>query len=223
MPTPPNVPSVCRFRLLGTLANAAPWGVRFYTLFSGGSPSNANMLTLAEGVAAAWNDTCGQHQSHNVTTTACDGIDLTTDSGAAATADVDYPGGADEAPVDNQVAGIVKYIIARRYRGGKPKMYIPGLGISGVLDNSHWTTSFADAMGTAFTDFDSAISLLSAGSTDLQEIVNVSFYKGFTPSQNPVTLRWRNIPTYRSEVIIDPVGAFTFDELFGSQKRRRVG
>lgn len=223
MPTPPSVPNVCRWRILGTLANLAPWGVRFYTQYTGGTPSSDNMLTLAEQIAATWNDTCGALQAADVITTQCDGVDLSSTSGASATADVDDAGGGPNPAVANQIAAIGKFIIARRYRGGKPKMFLPGVATAFQADDSHWTTTFANDYGSALNSFNEGIADLSAGSTNLVGIVNVSFYQGFSSSENPVTKRYRNIPTYRTVPLVDSVTSFTADTLMGSQRRRRVG
>lgn len=222
MPTPPVVPSVCRFKILGTLANLAPWGVRIYTAYAGGPPSSATMLALAEGVAAAWNSHCVPLQANSVTTTAVDAVDLSSTSGASATADVDYAGGVSAAQVDNQIAAIIKMEIDRRYRGGKPKMYFPGVSVDAVADTSHFTTTFANSAGTAFAAFDAAVTALSSGGVSLANIVNCPFYKGFTAVENMITGRWRNVPKYVTTVVPDIVNSFTCDTLMGSQKRRRT-
>lgn len=224
MPTPPVVPGVCRWRILGTLANAAPWGVRFYTAYTGGPPTNTVMLAIAEAIASAWNTHCCPAQSEDITTTTVDGVDLTSDMGASATAEVDYPGGVAAAAVSNQIPAIIKYDIDRRYRGGKPKMYFPGPSVDAVLDDSHFTTTYVNALASAFTAFINEVTAISESGTNINEYVNVSYYKGFTAVENMITGRWRNVPTYRTaaDVIIDPVPSVTVDQLFGSQRRRRT-
>jgi len=222
MPSPPTVPDVMRFRISGVLTNDAAWGVRIYTGYTGGVPTVANMLTLCEGVGTAWNDTVVSFQNIGVTTTEIDGIDLSATDGAGNTADVSYSGVADTSPTPNQVAAVAKFDIARRYRGGKPKMYIPGIDSQYVSDESHWKTSFADDMGSGMNAFNTAIKATYADAVTLTGIVNVSFYEGFTSVENPITHRWRNVPTYRDVALVDVVGGFTVDQVFGTQKRRRL-
>lgn len=222
MPRPPDVPSTIRFRLTGTLQNAAAWGVRFYSTYTGGEPTVANMLTLCEGVGTAWQANISAFQATSSALTAIDGVDLSSTDGAGNTADVDYAGEAAFNQLPNQVAAVAKFDIARRYRGGKPKMFVPAITTNAVLDESHFTGAFCDDLGAAMNSFNDNVKALFADSTTLTGIVNVSFYDGFTSVQNPVTLRWRNVPTYRAVALIDVVGGFTVDPVFGTQKRRRL-
>lgn len=211
-----------KFRITGTLANDAAWGVGLYTGYSGGTPSPADMLYFCEGIVSAWDTYVGPFISSSVHTLACDGIDLSSDDGAGNTADVDVAGSGDATSVDNQIAGIVKFDIARRYRGGKPKMYLPGLGADLQEDGSHWTDAAVNDIGSAFTSMAGIIDEISTAGIALIGIVNVSRYQGFTAVENPITHRWRNIPTYRSDPLVDLVGGFTMDPLMGTQKRRRL-
>jgi hypothetical protein len=180
------------------------------------------MLTFAEDIAAAWNTHCSPWQNENTTLTTVDGVDLSSTSGASATAVVSHAGNLTTAPVDNAIAAIIKYEIDRRYRGGKPKMYFPGADTSMVADVAHWTTAAVNGLATAFNAFNGALTALTVSGTALDGLWNISFYQGFTSAQNPVTHRWRNIPSYRAVPLQDAVNSFTVDALMGSQKRRRT-
>jgi len=222
VPTPPSVPEVIRFRLTGTLQNGNAWGIRHYVLYTGSAPSGPTMLTLCEGVASAFNTHVLAILSEDTALTAVDGIDLSSDLGSGATADVDYAGAIADPAVADQICAVVRFEIDRRYRGGKPKTFIPGESTTSVGSNSTWGSGFVNDMGTAYGDFQAAIGDLSAAGCDLEGIVNVSLYQGFTPVHNPVTGRYKNVPTYRATPLIDLVSSFTCDVLFGSQKRRRL-
>jgi len=222
MPTPPAVPEVIRFRLTGQLRNLAAWGNRIYVLYTGSTPGPADILAFCEGIAAAWGTDIAGLCSEYTYLLSVDGVDLSSDLGSNATADVDTPGTVDVDSVDNQIAATVRFDISRRYRGGKPKLFHPGAPINAVLDGSHWTTTFVNNVGTKYGDFNTAIQALSSGGCDLQGIVNVSLYKGFTSVENPITHRYRDVPTYRGAPQIDLVSSFTCDPVMGSQKRRRL-
>jgi hypothetical protein len=223
MPTPPNVPNVIRWRILGTLQNLAPWGIRLYSAYTGTTPTSAAILSLAETVVASWTNRIGAYQSNDVFTLQCIGNDLSSDTGASATADTDNSGGVADGSIDNQIAAVVKHVIARRYRGGKPKTFVPGIAASYQADQSHWTTALANDLGSAFAAFNTDIAGMSADGCDLSGLVNVSFYTGFTTPKNEETGRYRNVPTYRAVPLIDTVTSFSCDTLFGSQRRRRLG
>jgi|SRR5580700_1295436 hypothetical protein len=222
MPIPPVVPNVIRFRITGTLSNDAAWGVRNYVSFSGGSPTVANMLTLCEAIAEGFSTEFMGTFADSVTLTAVDGVDLSATDGAGNTADVDYSGTGGGAPLPNQTAAVLKFDISRRYRGGKPKMFLPVQGGDYLADESHFTSDFCDTLGAAGNSYNSYIKASYADDITLTGLVNVSFYEGFTSVENPVTHRWRNIPAYRAEPLVDAVGGFTCDPVMGSQKRRRL-
>lgn len=222
MPHPPVVPDVIRFRLTGTLSNDAAWGVRVYSSYTGGTPSVANMLTLCEGMGTAWEANLSAFQSTDTTLTAVDGVDLSATDGAGNTADVSYSGSLAQPDLPNQCAAVIKFDIARRYRGGKPKMFLPTAGGTTLQDESHFTDTYCNDLGAAANSFNDNVKALYADAVTLTGIVNVSFYEGFTSVQNPITLRWRNVPTYRAVALVDVVGGFTVDPVMGSQKRRRL-
>jgi hypothetical protein len=222
MPTPPTVAEIMRVRIGGALPNAALWGVRFYVGYAGPAPIAAQCLTFAEDIVGSWHTRIDPYRAETVTNAFCDVVDLSSVSGSSATADVSTAGTVASASCDNQVAATVKFEIARRYRGGKPKMFVPGISVDYILDNSHWTTAFCNDMGTAFTNFNDDIEAMAAGGIDLTGIFNVGFYHGFTAVENPITHRWRNVPTYLSAPNVDIVESFTCDQVFGSQKRRRT-
>jgi len=222
VPVPPLVANVIRFRCTGTLQNDAAWGNRLYVSYSGGPPSVSNMLTLAEGVSSAWSTDLSAFQSSAVTLTAVDAVDLSATDGAANTADVTIAGTGESTQLPNQVAAVIKFDLSRRYRGGKPKMFLAGIPTNVIADDSHFTSAFCDDLGSAMNSFNSTIKATFADTTTLTGIVNVSFYEGFTSVENPVTHRWRNIPSYRGTPLVDAVGGFTVDPVYGSQKRRRL-
>lgn len=222
MPTPPPVPNVIKFRITGTLPNEAAWGVGLYTGYSGGTPSPADVLSFCEQLGVIWNGNFADFQSDTVITNSVDGIDLSSDDGAGNTAVVDYPGANSDAAVSNQIAALVKYDIARRYRGGKPKMFFPGVSVNFVADAAHFTTELVNDLGTAFGNFAGQVAEIAESGIALVGIVNVSRYQGFTAVENVITGRYRNVPKYRLDPLVDSVGGFTVDPLMATQKRRRL-
>ena len=222
MPTPPSVPGVARFRFLGTLANAALWGTRMYIAYAGGPPAASDLLSIAGGLASLFNTNIWALQSDGAEFSAVDAVDLSSSLGAAATALVTHLGGSANGQMDNQIAAVIKYVIDRRYRGGKPKMYLPAVPNNVQLDTAHFTNTYANDMGTGFSNFQAGLSGISSGGTSLANVVNVSFYSGFNAIENLADGRWRNVPKYRGAPVIDVVSSFTCDTLMGSQKRRRL-
>lgn len=207
---------------MGTLQDGNAWGIRHYVLYTGSAPSGPTMLTLCEDLAAAFNTHVLALLSEDTSVSTVDGIDLSSSLGSGATADVTYSGTNDTPAVADQICAVVRFEIDRRYRGGKPKTFIPGAGTNSADSNSTWGTTFVNDMGTGYGAFQTAIGDISAAGCDLEGIVNVSLYEGFTAVLNPVTGRYKNVPKYRATPLVDLVSSFTCDPLFGSQRRRRT-
>lgn len=214
-------------RIKGVFPNAAQWGIRRYIQISNPFGESSSPLTFAEDIGSAWNTNINPLLGMDVVTQEIDVVDLSSESGLSGTADVDYTGGSAYGPFDNQIAVVIKDEIARRYRGGKPKTFLPGHNNGVQADGSHITSDAASALGTAWTAFNTAIAAISVveGGTTItcNGMVNVSMYEGFTAIENTITGRWRNVPKYRTTPLVDLIESFTVDTLLGSQRRRRIG
>jgi hypothetical protein len=118
------------------------------------------------------------------------------------------------------VAVLVNYLISRRYRGGKPRAYLPWGDAGQLTSRQSWSGTFVTAVDSAFSTFYAAVIGLSAGSTTITDHVNVSYYDGFTVVTDPVTHRARNVPTLRGTPIVDVILSFAANPRPGSQRRR---
>jgi hypothetical protein len=97
-----------------------------------------------------------------------------------------------------QVATLVNKHINTRYRGGKPRTYLPW-GQGGDLSNDEtWTPAYVTAAANAYTTFIGAISNKTQAGTVFGQEVAVSYYSGFTVVTDPVTGRARNVPKLRT-------------------------
>jgi hypothetical protein len=124
-------------------------------------------------------------------------------------------------PTPAQVATNVEFNIARRYRGGKPRMFLPPPAISNQADSSHWSSAFVTGVNTDVAAFFAAINALAVGSMGALTHVNLSYYKGFTNITNS-SGRERAAPTYRPLALVDPISGYSTKFEMGSQKRRRT-
>lgn len=110
--------------------------------------------------------------------------------------------------------------ISRRYRGGHPRVYLTGFPESFLQTSNTWTTTAQGDVFTAWTDTLAAIT--SSPPADLGTVaeVNVSFYEGFISVQNPITLRWRNVPKPRTTPVVDNITSWATNPKVASQRRR---
>jgi hypothetical protein len=120
-------------------------------------------------------------------------------------------------------AALVNGTIARRYRGGKPRTYWPWFTSTDLDTQQQWNTSAVTLFNTQWGDFMTACLAISESGCTISESVNVSFYQGFVSAENPITHRWRNLPTYRTgEIPVDPILSWTLNLKPGSQRRRNL-
>jgi hypothetical protein len=104
-----------------------------------------------------------------------------------------------------ETALLINAHIARRYRGGKPRLYLPLGCQTDVLNPQSWSSSFLTAVATGFTNFFNAISGHTYGSLVITNAVNVSYYSAHTARPTP---------------LVDPWTGFTINAMPASQRRR---
>jgi hypothetical protein len=210
-----------RVRLEYTNADGSLAGSRFNLSYSGAAPTSGNCVTLAEDIATAWNSDLAEIVSGNWTLTEVDVLDIASDSGLFGTVSVSHEGSYSGAAIPSQVANNVEFDIGRRYRGGKPRMFIPPPSVGAQEDSAHWTSTFITLSNTQVTAFFTAVAALSVGSTGTLGHVNLSYYQGFKNVTNS-SGRTRAAPTYRPLALLDPVTGYATKGVLGSQRRRRI-
>lgn len=222
MTTPPLPDtSIVRVRLDYTESDSFKGGSRFFLSYTGSAPTPGNCSTLAGDIESAWVTDLAPLVNTNWALTEVDVLDITTRSGNSGQWTGSTSGTRSGTPVPAQVASGVEYGIARRYRGGKPRMYLPP-GVQGdQLDGSHWSSSFVSALSTGVANFMAAIEALSVGSMGTLAHVNLSYYDGFTNHTNP-SGRSKAVPTYRPTALHDVVESYAGKAVLSSQKRRRT-
>jgi hypothetical protein len=224
MPALPDVPNVLKcafeFDLIGSLRG----GVRMYFQYSGGPPSAANLNTLSTDLADQFGSDLAGHMSEDLSLIAVTVTDLTSATSAEGSWSGSIAGVNAGPPVTVDTAMLMNCHISRRYRGGKPRTYWP-FGIAGNLnsDSVTWTSAFITNVTTDWNTFLAAVLAFTGIGCTLTAHVNVSYYQGFASVEDPVTHRWRNIPTPRSgPVSPDLITGVTFRPEISQQKRRRT-
>jgi len=222
MTTPPlPESSVLRVRLDYTQNDASLAGNRFYIGYTGSAPTAGNCTTLAADIEAAWVASIADLVFEDYALTEVDVLDITTVTGASGQWTGSEAGGSTGTQIPASAASNCEFGIARRYRGGKPRLYWPGPSASNMLDAGHWTTSFVDSLGSGTTAFFAAIAALDIGAMGVLSHVNVSYYDGFTNVTNS-SGRTRAAPKYRTSALVEPVQSYIPKAEISSQRRRRV-
>jgi hypothetical protein len=219
---PPLPASPCLRVRLGYTDNAGTdAGNRFYLSYSGGAPTSAQLTTLATDIATAWASNLASVVYTGFTLTEVDIVDITTLTGASATVAVSHAGTDSSGAVTTSVATNIEFEIARRYRGGKPRMFLPPAGLGNLSTSDKWTTTFIGAVNTGIAGFFTAIAALSVGSMTALTHVNLSYYKGFTNLANS-SGRERAVPQYKATATLDTITGYSTKAVVGAQRRRRT-
>jgi len=220
--TPPLPASPCvRVRLIYNEGVGGEGGNRFYLSYSGSAPTGANCTTLAGDIAAAWNSDIAPLVDGAYALEEVDVLDIATDSGLSGQWTGSHAGTKTGSSLPASAATNVEFGIARRYRGGKPRMYLPPSTSGDLASITSWSNTFVGDVNTGVVAFFAAIAALSVGAMGTLAHVNLSYYKGFTNVANS-SGRERAVPTYRDAAILDTITGYSTKVIVGSQRRRRT-
>lgn len=223
MATPPlpDVPCV-RVRLIYSDGGGQFGGSRFFISYSGSAPSAANCVTLATDISSAWGtDLAPLCASGLYDLVEVDVLDIASTSGNSGAWTGTVASSRSGTTLPLQCATNVEYDIGRRYRGGKPRMFLPPGVESDLLTQGTYSSGFTAAATSGVGNFFSAIAALSVGSMGTLKHVNLSYYSGFT-NHTGTSGRARAVPTYRATALHDNVTSYSAKNVVGSQRRRRT-
>lgn len=222
MTAPPLPASPCmRVRLDYTNSDAFKGGSRFYLSYAGSPPTPGNCTTLAGDIATAWASDLASLVHGDWALTEVDVLDIASLTGASGQWTGSESGSNSGNQMTANTATNVEFDIARRYRGGKPRMFLPTPGDPELLDAGHYTSTFITAVNTGVGNFFAAIEALSIGAVGALAHVNLSYYSGFTNVTNS-SGRTRAAPKYRATALVDTVESYSCKAVVGSQRRRRT-
>ena len=188
--------------------------------YSGGPPAATDLTTFCTDVGGYYSSHLAASASGTQILTLITAEDLQSASANVGQAVVNIPGTNAGAQLTAGVATCMNHRIARKYRGGKPKTFMPIGTTNDVGSGNTWSASYITGFGAVFAAFIAEILTFSSASFVPTDHVNVSYYSGFTSVQNPLTKRWRNVPTLRGTPIVDTITSSYVAEKFGSQRRR---
>jgi hypothetical protein len=194
---------------------------RIFLTYSGVAPTAADLITLADVFVTSFNTNLKDKFSETNGLDQVEITDLSSPTGAV--------GESTTGPITGTEVGLalpaatsvlINYGLDRRYRGGHPRTYVPAFTIEDLDTEQTWLGASLTAFLPAWTDFiESAVgSMWAGGGTPTN--VNVSYFEGFTAVQNPITLRWRNVPKVRTTPVVDTVATISANPAPCFQTRR---
>lgn len=219
----PDVPDVIRIDTKYVLGEDLNVTNRMFLGFSGTTPSVSDLNTLATAVHGLWVADLAPLAATNVGLESITITDLTSSSSAVGENLTTHSGTRTGNVVSAAACLLVNFQLGRRYRGGKPRNYTPFGVAADLSDPQTWSTGLTSATVTAWNSYIGNLLLQPIGSGVIDAQVNVSYYEGFTSVQNPLTLRWRNIPKLRTGgPMVNEITDFSVSSRLASQRRRNL-
>lgn len=220
MPSPPVVPGVARVELLWSDANDTKIITRRYWSYTGAAPDAPACLAAATVINAVAVTNFRSLQGSDTAQIGTRVTDLSSGAGGDGTYSATDLGTRTGANLPASTCVVVNDQIARRYRGGKPRSYLPFGTVTDLLTQQSWTSAFTAAVLAAWNAFVVGVNGGTLGAGHFVVPVNVSFYQGFTAVLNPITGRTKDVPKYRATPVVDNVTGVTVLARLGSQRRR---
>lgn len=218
----PNVERCVRINIPISVAGNSHCLNRIFIHYSGTTPTGSDLNTFCNSVATAWGTNLKSLANTNTIQGPITAQELSTNSGPIGAGTTSNTGTRTGTSLTAATSVNVRFQIARRYRGGKPKVFLP-FGVVGDLSNQTlWGSSFVSAVGTGWANFMTAVLAAGWSGAGTLEHENVSYYSGFTAVVNPITGRYRNVPTLRATPVQDTITGYSVDSQVGSQRRRNL-
>lgn len=213
------VPGVIKTRLIHTTGSNTNTGWHLYW-HTTTPPTQAQVTNHASVVATNWGSYLAPHHETTTALTEVTATDLSSSTGPVGIWSGNKPGTETGGMLPANVCLLGNFAISRRYRGGKPRVYIPAMTTTDLQDEKHWIIASLSSFQVSWNGFMAAIK------SDLQSWApsaahcNVSYWSGGSwvtnPSGRPI---WRPTPRPGGP-LIDAVTAVTFNPIIGSQRRR---
>lgn len=222
MPPLPPVSGLVRLLIQYTLPGVTNALTRLF--FQGtGSTTNSALNSWCSSVGTNWAANMAGTAGSQLTAIGATAEDLTSTTAPVGSASFSHAGSVSGAEIEPAVCFVMRNHTDLRERGGHSRSYLPGVATTqlSAAGANTWSTSAQTNIPTSWSTFIGSISG-SNGPTGYSNFVQVmpNYYKGFTSVQNPITHRWRNIPTPLATPVIYVVTAYSANPQVGSQRRR---
>lgn len=219
MPALPSPGHVIRIVMTYTDGSDTNIQNHFYCSYTG-SVSSGDATSINTAVHTAWNASMAPLQTANIILETVTTTDLFSATGVEVTGTFATLGTNAGTKLASGVAMVMQHHVARRFRGGHSRVYIPGLPEQALGTANTWATANVTSTVSAWSAILGAPA--NAALPDLGTVANVqvSYYSGFTSVQNPVTMRYRNIPKVRATPLVDTINSVSGNPRVASQRRR---
>lgn len=217
----PAVPKVVRVDHHFTQGSTANLQVREFFQYSG-TLSVPDAGTWLNNIVTGLTTNLLDVLSNTLSLTGSELTDLTSTSSAQVLSAVVGTGGNTNAELDAATAMVISKHISRRYRGGHPRIYIPGTVQAWLGSPNRWNSTGLNLVLTNYVLYiQAATSVSNPAAIGAIQHVNVSYYSGFVNHTYP-SGRVKAIPQLRVTPLIDPIVGTVTNDVPASQRRRNT-
>lgn len=210
MPPLPNAPQALRAKYSGTY-NQTDWVNVFYLSYAGTTPTQADLDTLATGLRAAWLASLAPLIVSSCSLTYTEVLDVSRNPGAIGANNTVAVGVGSAPGFPAQVSMCISKKVARRYRGGHPRLYMPGVPSGHSTDGRTLIAAIVTLANTNAKAWRTAINALTTASTGAVALANVSYYYTPTPGGGS---------QLRPTPIVEPISDCVVNARVDTQRRR---
>lgn len=178
---------------------------RLHFKYTGGAPTTADCNSLATTVHNSFNTNLKALFNNTGGLGKIVVQDLGSNTGAQGINTTSAIGTRTGAYLSAGTAALINHKIARHYRGGKPRTYLPAFTATDMASPSAWVSASVTALQTGWDAFIAGIVGATSGSTTISAFANVSYYSG---------------KTLRSTPLVETITASVVSTLPASQRRR---
>ena len=217
-----DIPNCLRIDELWAIGTDLSAVTRSFYSYSGGPPSAGDCNAIA---ALFFSTVAAEQAPYMHPTRTCTGFevtDLTSATSATGSHFANQVGTRAGTDLPAQTCFLLNLKITRRYRGGKPRMYLP----YGVAEDLTTPQTWLGATAALFaTTISSGVNALvvgqTIGTTTIGNQCNVSYYSGFDTVGPDLEGRYRYPPKKRTVALpVDVITAWSGNQKLGTQRRR---
>lgn len=182
--------------------------------YTGAAPSSANCVSLATSLWGSWINYLSAYQHENVALTEIEITDLSSGTAGQGIYNADgtpYAGALTGDPLPLSTCMLVNKYIARIYRGGHPRSYLPVGDVTKIDTDGEYNSVFASDVHTAYNSMVTGFVGVEAGTTTISAEVCVSY---IDKTLNPTP------PYRRTTPAVFPVLTTSTQQQFATQRRR---
>jgi hypothetical protein len=200
------VTGVVRFDLQFTVGEDANVRSHFDMAASGGPFTTAQLNAAAAQAVTSFGNNLKTVVGPNAFFSGAFCTDLSNPAAPQGFASGSVTGTGGTGPMTAETCTLINFKIARRYRGGHPRIYLPSAGQSQLLDSQKWLAAYVTASSGSWASFITQMQSFG-GPPTLGNQVAVSYYIGGALRATPV---------------VDVVTAAVCNAKPGSQRRRML-